>query len=322
MSSQTPLRVGIIGLGEVAQVIHIPNLLLLDHLYTIVAVCDVSKQAVQHCQKKFHVSKGTTNVEGILKDEQVDLVLNLTSHEQHEWITIAALRAGKHVMLEKPMTLSLPSAQRILEAAQAAKGKVFMGYMRRYASSFTTAFKREVASIDQILYARSRDIIGPNSHFVGQSGTFPIKFTDIPPEAGEKRKQLQGQLLKECFGDVTVTQKEIDYCLFLGGLGSHDLSLMRETLGGLPESVTGVSANEPFYSAIFNYRNKNGSPFAVTYESGIDLVPRFDAHLAVYGKNKSVSIHYDTPYVKGKQCFWNWLSSLTLCRRSSNQSTS
>jgi hypothetical protein len=44
------------------------------------------------------------------------------------------------------------------------------------------------------------------------------------------------------------------------------------------QSVCGVLANEPFYLAIFNYRK----PFAVMYESGIDRVPRFDAHLAGY----------------------------------------
>jgi predicted dehydrogenase len=97
---------------------------------------------------------------------------------------------------------------------------------------------------------------------------------------------------------LTSTEETRRYCRFLGSLGSHDLSLMRETLG-FPESVAGVSVHDPFYSAIFNYRDRNGHAFAVTYESGIDEVPTFDAHLAVYGARKRVSIHYDTPYVKG-----------------------
>ena len=37
----------------------------------------------------------------------------------------------------------------------------------------------------------------------------------------------------------------------------------------------------------------------MTYESGIDAVPRYDAHLAIYGTNKTVSIQYDTSYIKG-----------------------
>jgi len=84
----------------------------------------------------------------------------LTSDEFHEPYTIAALRAGKHVMIEKPITLSIAAAQRIIDVEAESEGKVFVGYMRRYAASFTNAFKRELASIPKILYARSRDFSG------------------------------------------------------------------------------------------------------------------------------------------------------------------
>jgi predicted dehydrogenase len=222
----------------------------------------------------------------------------LTADESHETLCVAALEAGKLVFIEKPISLSIASAERIIAAEKAAGGsRVFVGYMRRYAPSFTDAFKREVASIPKILYARSRDIVGPNSHFISQSGTFPNKFFDFPPHSGQERANNLDKLIGEAFGG-SATDKDVKFCRFLGSLGSHDLSLMREAIG-FPESVCGVSANEPFYSAIFNYRNKSGEPFAVTYESGIDNVPRFDAHLTVYGENKTVSIQYDTPFVKG-----------------------
>jgi predicted dehydrogenase len=202
-------------------------------------------------------------------------------------------------MIEKPLTLSMQSAERIMQAEKQAKGgaRVFVGYMRRYAPSFVNAFKREVAGIDKILYARSRDIVGPNAYFVGQSGASARKFTDFPADAGARRKELLDGLLQEAFPGQEVTKERSDFCRFLGSLGSHDLSLMRETLG-FPESVTGISVNEPFYTASFHYQ-KDGHKFAVTYESGIDCVPRFDAHLTVYGMNKTVSIQYDTPYIKG-----------------------
>lgn len=173
-----------------------------------------------------------------------------------------------------------------------------MGYMRRYAPSFTAAFLREVATIPKIIYARSRDIVGPNDHFVNQSGTSPIKFLDFPAGSGAEQKRNLDALLGEVFPGGSPSDRDVKYCRFLGSLGSHDLSLMREALG-FPESVAGVTANEPFYTAMFNYRNKNGEPFSVTYESGIDSVPRFDASLTVYGEKKTVSIVYDTPFVKG-----------------------
>ncbi|KAF2725480.1 NAD(P)-binding protein [Polychaeton citri CBS 116435] len=292
------LRVGILGAGEVAQVIHLPTLALLSDLFTTVSVCDISAQTAAHCAQKFHVSHSTTDPHAVIKHPDVDVVFVLTSDEQHCPLAVATLQAGKHVMIEKPITLSLPSAQRIIDAEKTAPNgaRVFVGYMRRYATTFTQAFKREVGGIPRILYARSRDIVGPNSFFVSQSGTFQKRWEDFPDGAGAERERLMSALVGETFGGGEVTKEMYQYCRFLGSLGSHDLSLMREALG-FPESVEAVSANEPFYSAIFNYKNKSGEPFAVTYESGIDMVPRFDAHLTVYGEKKTVSIHYDTPYV-------------------------
>ncbi|KAE8552935.1 hypothetical protein EYB25_004314 [Talaromyces marneffei] len=208
-------------------------------------------------------------------------------------------------MVEKPLTLSLPAAQRIVDAESKSKGKVFVGYMRRYAPSFTGAFMREVASIPKILYARVRDMSGPNAFFVNQSGTFQVKpdAKHIPDSAVQERNTLLEELYREAFpGAPLVTDEMKKYCRFLGSLGSHDLSLMREALGGVsPQSIAGVSVNDPFYSAIFTFPSSSaaGENFSVTYESGIDTIPDFDAHLAIYGSNKRVSIQYDSPYVKG-----------------------
>jgi predicted dehydrogenase len=317
--AENKLRVGIIGAGEVAQVIHLPALAMLSHLYDTTAVCDISKkvttwqnihkfksdhwlsQNVDHCAAKFKIPLATTNPKDIFTSNDVDVVFNLTSDEFHEPYTISALEAGKHVMIEKPITLSLPSAQRIIDAERKAPNgaRVFVGYMRRYAKSFTQTFKREVNSIDRILYARARDFSGPNSKFVNESGTFQVKNTDFPAGAGEERQKRLQALFEEAFPGQPITHERVQFCRFLGSLGSHDISLMREVLGS-PESVAGVSANEPFYSAIFNYKNqKGGEPFSVTYESGIDGVPDFDAHFAVYGEKKRVTIKYDSPYVKG-----------------------
>ncbi|WPH03863.1 Hypothetical protein R9X50_00674600 [Acrodontium crateriforme] len=289
------LRVGIVGAGGVAQVIHLPVLSMLNHLYTTTIICDLSRK---HCALKFNIKQTTTSPTDVFASPDVDVVFVLTSDEFHEPYSIAALEAGKHVMLEKPMTLSIPSAGRIIAAEQKSGKKVFVGYMRRYATSFTQTFLREVATIDRILYARSRDFSGPNDKFVKESGTFQVVNTDFPQGAAEEREKRLNVLFQEAFLGRSITDEQKKYCRFLGSLGSHDISLMREVLG-FPESISGVSVNEPFYSAILNFKNKSGEPFSCTYESGIDSVPDFDAHFAVYGEKKRVMIKYDSPFVKG-----------------------
>ncbi|CRG92783.1 hypothetical protein PISL3812_09850 [Talaromyces islandicus] len=297
------LRVGVIGAGEVAQVIHLPTLSLLSHLYQVVSVCDISAATASHCATKFHIPKHTTDPATIIDDPAIDVIFILTSDEFHAVWAVAALQAGKNVMIEKPLTLSLPAARRIIGAERNSKGRVFVGYMRRYAPSFTGAFMREVASIPKILHVRVRDMSGPNAFFVNQSGTFQVKTTDdIPDTATATREKLLDGLYREAFPHASeITDEMKKYCRFLGSLGSHDLSLMREALQGMTcTSVAGVSVNDPFYSAILNFQTDKGDhAFAVTYESGIDGVAEFDAQLVVYGERKRVSIQYDTPYVKG-----------------------
>jgi predicted dehydrogenase len=69
---------------------------------------------------------------------------------------------------------------------------------------------------------------------------------------------------------------------------------MREIIG-MPQSVLGASLGFPgIWTVLFQYDG-----FPVTYESGINNVPIFDAHIEVYSADKIVRVDYDTPYVKG-----------------------
>ena len=95
----------------------------------------------------------------------------------------------------------------------------------------------------QIRYARVRDIIGPNSVFVAQSGTYPRTFSDYRNEDSEalrtKARNDTEQALQTELG-VTMTEQTDMMWQMLSTLGSHDLSAMREILG-VPEGVVGFS---------------------------------------------------------------------------------
>ncbi|KXL47324.1 hypothetical protein M433DRAFT_77053, partial [Acidomyces richmondensis BFW] len=188
---------------------------------------------------------------------------------------------------------------RDLDAIEAAEkqssAKLFVGYMRRYAPAFLQAVA-EVGDRSQIQYARVRDIIGLNSFFVDQSGTFPRKFGDFSKENLEAlinaSNDINTQALVEEF-NVPMTDKTIKMLNLLGGLGSHDLSAMREAIG-MPKSVLGARLQGPIWSALLDY-----DYFSVSYESGINNVPVFDAHIEIYTESKIVRVNYDSPYVKG-----------------------
>ncbi|KAJ5788522.1 hypothetical protein N7457_003512 [Penicillium paradoxum] len=295
------LRVGVIGCGEITQVAHIPTLGFLSDYFQITYLCDVSNNALAHCAKKVigGIPKTTRKAEDLCASPDVDIVMIANSDAFHVPHALLALQHDKVVFIEKPMALSLQDADRIIELEKTSSGKVMVGYMRRYASGFIDAVK-EIGSLDEVRYARVRDIVGPNSDFVAQSGTFPKVFSDYRAEDKTELGQRTGELLEQALTmelGIPVTDETACQWRNLGSLGSHDLSAMREALG-MPSAVLGASLcstqGPPFWSALFQYPS-----FAVSYESGIDEVPRFDASIEVFGGNKTVKVCFDSPYVKG-----------------------
>ncbi|KAL2675672.1 hypothetical protein Neosp_011862 [[Neocosmospora] mangrovei] len=297
MESSRVLRVGLIGCGEVAQVIHVPTLGFLSHLFRLTYLCDVSDQALQHVKSRVPNSgeiQTTNDPDKLCRSADVDVVLVLSSDEYHAHHAILALGHDKYVMIEKPAALNLQDLQQIKKAEEASKGRVMVGYMRRYASAFRHAVD-QVGGLDKILYARVRDIIGQPQPFVSQSGTYPKRFNDFRQQdmddlAARSNKAFE-TALTECPAEPSDENRL--FWRYLGGLGSHDLSAMRETLG-MPIGIHGASVTMPFWNVLFKYPG-----FNVSYESGIDNVPRFDCHIEVYGTDKTIRVQFDTPYIKG-----------------------
>lgn len=326
------LHLGILGTTDAVETIYLPiltspTLQTHFHLHTIYST---DTEALKR-YKKHHKVLTTTSSTGILHNPEIDLILNLLPFEYHEQYTVAALEAGKHVMVEIPLSLSVQGFRRVRDAMKkgtavrshgpegtSGSPKVFVGCARRYAPCFIDVFKKELASLDRVYYARCRNIAGPlNIPAIQHGPTDGVDDVDGPNGVNELNgmngsngqagindlsnpRQFQN-ILEEIFGSgEDVTPDRAAFCRFLATLGSHDLSLMREALG-FPDAVSSVSITDPFYSAIFHYTDDysaggKGHPFTLVYEAGVDAVPRCDAHLTVYGARKTVSVEYDFPF--------------------------
>jgi len=298
MAEDKIIRVGVVGAGEVAQTIHLPTLLVLNDRWVVTALCDVSRATLDHCAARFKLPRDglTTSAEELCKNPNVDLVLVVCADEYHAEVAVMAADAGKHVFIEKPMALTQKDAESIIAARDRNNVVMFVGFMRRYSPAFEAAVKI-VRQMKAIEYARVRDIIGMNSLFVGQSGFCPKRFNDVPSDAGNDLKARGRAIAVAALGERADDPALVRTFRLLCGLGSHDLSAMRELLGGVPERTVGAlrsKANPLFITALFDYGG-----FMTTYETGIDNVGHFDAHLEVYGDGKRIKVTYDTPYVKG-----------------------
>jgi predicted dehydrogenase len=214
------LRIGIIGCGEVAQVAHIPNLNFLSHKFLITYLCDISEDALAHCARMVQGGqpKTTVNAEVLCASDDVDVVLICNADEYHVPHGILALKYNKWALIEKPLALCFQDIDSLIDAEKESTGKIFVGTMRRFAPAFLEAVQ-EVKRMDKILYARVRAIIGPNSNFIDQSGTYPRQFTDVKQEDVDYRSvrgmAINKRALRDEFG-IEVTDASIRMLRILG----------------------------------------------------------------------------------------------------------
>lgn len=184
---------------------HIPNLNFMSHLFKINYLCDVSKQALSHCATtvRGQAPSTTTDAAVLCASPDVDVVLIANADAYHVEHGILALKNDKWCLIEKPAALCFRDIDQLIEIEKRSKGRVFVGTMRRFATAFLDAVQ-EVGSMENIIYARVRDIIGPNSTFVDQSGTYPAKFNDFSEADGadrlEKEMNIQKQAIDVEFG--------------------------------------------------------------------------------------------------------------------------
>lgn len=284
------LRVGLIGLGEVAQIIHLPILQALDDRYAIGALCDISPSLLQWAGEHYGVEHLFQDAQALAQQPDLDAVFVLNSDEYHAECAIAAARNNKHVLIEKPMTLTPADADALIKARDEAGVQVMVGYMRRYAPAFAKALE-ELPSLGGIDYVRVRDIIGQNRLIIEQSSNVR-RFQDIPKEAIDDRAARAARMVDEVLGDAPRAVKN-SYRL-LCGLNSHDLSAMRELIGMPKRVLSATHWNDGYYiTATFEYDG-----FHATFETGVDHQRRFDAHIEVFGQTKQMRLQYDTPYIR------------------------
>ena len=150
--SKRKLRYGFIGAGGIAGA-HLRELAKRDDV-EVVAMADISEEAIAGHRERFGIASGYADWNEMLAAEELDAVSVCTPNKLHEQPTIDALKAGCHVLCEKPLADSAEAGERMVAAAREAGRKLVIGFQYRY--NARTQFLRKAADGRQfgnILYA-------------------------------------------------------------------------------------------------------------------------------------------------------------------------
>jgi predicted dehydrogenase len=113
--SNPRIKLGIVGCGEVTQIMHWPTLSQLAELYEVTALCDISPLVLETLGKRWNVGALDTDHRELVGRTDVDAVLVASPHAFHAEVTLTAIEAGKHVLVEKPMCINRREAKEMVK---------------------------------------------------------------------------------------------------------------------------------------------------------------------------------------------------------------
>jgi predicted dehydrogenase len=289
------IGIGVIGCGEIAQIMHLPFLSELRDLFEVRAVCDISPNLVERVGDIFQVPYRYTDYAGLLARDDVDAVAVLTP--DHAPAAIAAARAGKHILVEKPMCFSIEEGRAMIAAAEEARVTLMVGYMKRYDPGYEYAQElfRSMEGVRQI-------------HVHDLTGRGPLApqeiYTLYRPDdlSQEQRSRLQAatqaQLAQGLGSDDPVLVRAYGMML---GLSSHDMTILRGAFGD-PTAIryAEITAGGSIILAVLEYA---GDARCMWEIGNLPQATRtwFDETLTAYGGAQTVSVQFPNPYVRYAQ---------------------
>lgn len=263
------IRIGVIGGGEIVRRRHLPE--IAGNPYAEVgAVCDVVKERAEELAAEYGATP-YTDYKALVADPTLDAVIVAATNTTHAEMTIAAFRAGKIVMCEKPMATSLEDAKAMIKASEEAGKMLFMAQNQRLAPA----------------HVKAKEIM--QSGMLGRVITFKSTFGHPGCEhwAPEKKK-------------TWFFQKNISVFGCLGDLGIHKIDVVRwimedeftevyarvETLDKTTEDGSPIDVED---NAVMILKTKGGATGTITvswtyeYEDATTVFYCEDGVMTIYG---------------------------------------
>jgi predicted dehydrogenase len=292
MANSQQLRMAILGAGIISQSIHIPSMFRAG--ITLSAVCDLSPSRAKEVASKYSV-KGSSDPREILDDPDIDAVLIATSGS-HAELTIAALKAGKHVLAEKPLALNSMELDAI-EAAQKQSGKILqIGYMKMY-DPLAQRAAQEIALLKDIRLVRvtvSHPADAPQIAHLRLKP--PLDDADI--NEIERARQYEMEQTEIAFPGAPEILRSFYKNIIQGSL-IHETSMLRGLGFELPtvwqaEVFPELSGTTP--SSILAVGKVKDTRFILSW-NWLPEYPEYDEELKVLASNGRVEYHLAKPYV-------------------------
>jgi predicted dehydrogenase len=271
----------------IAQVMHLQYLNELSDRFELAAVCDISPGLAAGCAERFGVRRAHADWEALLEDK-LDAVMILTSGD-HAPIALAAVQAGLHVFVEKPMALSSHSAEEVVRAAAGAGVHLMVGMMKRY----DPAYERLAVLLPNVHDVRLVRVTTLESPLAPYVAHYPMLGGGRPPNALLDELQLaEDKELELALGDADELTRWCYRWILLDNL-VHELNVLRGVLGE-PTEIRSADLSRRCVSVCLRFGEVD------CHLSWVDLpgIARYKQEFAFYAPGERLTLELPSPFLR------------------------
>jgi len=301
-SVQTPLRVAIVGCGGIAQMMHLPTLAERPDLFAITALADVNRATLDAVARRYGAVAASTDYREVVGRPDVDAVLLLASGS-HRDAALAALAAGKHLFVEKPLGFGRPETERIAAAARDSRGRLMVGYHKRFDPAYLKA-REEVRSMRDLRYVEVTVLHPDDAAYRTHHAVLPIPerpWSPAPEESvhqGIFKEATQGSVAAEVAGIVGASApaswRVAAFLLTVSLI--HDVDAVRGILGE-PEDVVSAHVWRDGFAQTSLTRFPGDVRASLSWIS-VPGVKHYEERLRFVSPEKRVTLTFPSPYLR------------------------
>lgn len=283
------LKIGVVGAGVIAQVMHLHYLRELNDRYEVVALCDISEDSASRNAEVYGIPQTYTSWQEMIDLSGIDAILILTNGS-HAPIAIAAAQAGIHVLTEKPMCFSVAEGHEMIAAADRAGVVLMVAYVKRFDAAYAR-LAEELQSVEDLRLVRVTTFESPFQPYVSHLPL--VRGTTPPPSDVLDRLMAESKAaLSSAINSEDTFLLKAYHEVMLDSL-IHELNLVRSVLGE-PDSLDYVDIRPTGVTAMLRFGDV---PCAINW---IDLpgITRYRQEFSFIGSDRRLELAFPSPFLR------------------------
>lgn len=295
MLEKIRIKVGVVGCGAIAQIMHLPHLKQLGEFFELRAICDISNCLLNSIGQEYGIGINYryNDYTAFLKSD-IDAVFILTEGS-HAPFVLKALKAEKHVFCEKPLCFTVKEAEEIEKILKHTDKIVMVGYMKRYDPGFKYALNLAKQIADP-RYTQITVLHPEEKQYFDMHGV--LRFDDIPESKKEARTEELDKILANAVGNIEKNLKYVYYDAMLSSM-VHNINVIRaifgEPIGVLSTQIWPINSCYPTITTVLDYGESHHLILTWSY---LSKVRNYVEELSIYSDSERLKVKFSSPFLK------------------------